>query len=173
MQSSIPYYATPLILYHKTIYLSTERCTGIYGNNSGTIIGREVRIFSKLGPLVFVFAMAIRSMPVSANNGLFSYIQTNIEKRIFAIMLDHLSANEQLIFTTHSTDMLDLNLPNHSFAFLRRSAADTRQISVLYASDILKRNTDSIRCAAENDVFSSLPDDSLLDTLEKGWDNAE
>ena len=56
MQSSIPYYATPLILYHKTIYLSTERCTGIYGNNSGTIIGREVRIFSKLGPLVFVFA---------------------------------------------------------------------------------------------------------------------
>lgn len=103
----------------------------------------------------------------------FSYIQTNIEKRIFAIMLDHLSANEQLIFTTHSTDMLDLNLPNHSFAFLRRSAADTRQISVLYASDILKRNTDSIRCAAENDVFSSLPDDSLLDTLEKGWDNAE
>ena len=70
MQSSIPYYATPLILYHKTIYLSTERCTGIYGNNSGTIIGREVRIFSKLGPLVFVFAMAIRSMPMSANNGL-------------------------------------------------------------------------------------------------------
>ena len=70
MQSSIPYYATPLILYHKTIYLSTERCTGIYGNNSGTIIGREVRIFSKLGPLVFVFAMAIRSMPVSTNNGL-------------------------------------------------------------------------------------------------------
>lgn len=57
MQSSIPYYATPLILYHKTIYLSTERCTGIYGNNSGTIIGREVRIFSKLGPLVFVFAI--------------------------------------------------------------------------------------------------------------------
>ena len=39
MQSSIPYYATPLSLYHKTIYLSTERCTGIYGNNSGTIIG--------------------------------------------------------------------------------------------------------------------------------------
>ena len=70
MQSSIPYYATPLILFHKTIYLSTERCTGIYGNNSGTIIGREVRIFSKLAPLVFVFAMAIRSMPVSANNGL-------------------------------------------------------------------------------------------------------
>ena len=39
----------------------------------------------------------------------------------------------------------------------------------MYASDILKRNTDSIRCAVENDMFSSLPDDSLLDMLEKGW----
>jgi len=32
-----------------------------------------------------------------------------------------------------------------------------------------KRNTDSIRCAVENDVFGSLPDDSLLDELEMGW----
>ena len=142
----------------------------------GKLLNREVLYSGTAGGVdIAIFLAAI----ISSSNGFyycdehFSYIQTNIEKRIFAIMLDHLSANEQLIFTTHSTDMLDLNLPNHSFAFLRRSAADTRQISVLYASDILKRNTDSIRCAAENDVFSSLPDDSLLDTLEKGWDNAE
>ena len=30
----------------------------------------------------------------------------------------------------------------------------------------LKRNTDSVKCAMENDVFGSLPDDSLLDELE-------
>lgn len=35
----------------------------------------------------------------------------------------------------------------------------------MYASDVLKRNTDSIRSAAENDVFSSIPDESLLDVL--------
>ena len=40
------------------------------------------------------------------------------------------------------------------------------KILSLYASDILKRNTDSLRCAVENDVFASLPDDSLLDELE-------
>lgn len=41
----------------------------------------------------------------------FSYIQSDIEKRIFGLMLDRISNNEQLIFTTHNTDMLDLNLP--------------------------------------------------------------
>lgn len=37
------------------------------------------------------------------------------------------------------------------------------------ASDVLKRNTDSLRNAVENDVFSSLPQDALLDELEMGW----
>ena len=38
--------------------------------------------------------------------------------RIFGIMVDYLKENEQLIFTTHNTDMLDLNLPKHSFVNL-------------------------------------------------------
>ena len=39
-------------------------------------------------------------------------------------------------------------------------------VSVTFASDMLKRNTDSVKCAMENDVFGALPDDSLLDELE-------
>ena len=102
----------------------------------------------------------------------FSYIQTDIEKRIFGIMADYLKENEQLIFTTHNTDMLDLNLPKHSFAFLRKTVEDGEpQQSVIFASDLLKRNTDSIRCAVENDVFESIPNDSLLDSLEKEWND--
>ena len=82
-------------------------------------------------------------------------------------MVERLGDNEQLIFTTHNTDMLDLNLPKHSFAFLRKEIDDGRyKVSVTFASDILKRNTDSVKCALENDVFGSLPDDSLLDELE-------
>lgn len=85
-------------------------------------------------------------------------------------MVEHLKENEQLIFTTHNTDMLDLNIPKHAFAFLRKKVTEgeCEEVSVIYASDILKRNTDSVRHAVENDVFSSLPDDSLLDTLESG-----
>ena len=63
--------------------------------------------------------------------------------------------------------MLNLNLPKHAFAFLRREIENGEcTVSVVYASDILKRHTDSVKCAMENDVFGSLPDDSLLDDLE-------
>ena len=102
----------------------------------------------------------------------FSYIQSDIEKRIFGLMLDRISDNEQLIFTTHNTDMLDLNLPKHSYMFLKKEQeGDSYKVSAISASDILKRNTDSVRCAVENDVFGSIPDDSLLDELEMGWSN--
>ena len=97
----------------------------------------------------------------------FSYIQSDIEKRIFGLMLERLGQNEQLIFTTHNTDMLELNLPKHSFAFLKKQdEGGNYRVTVTFASDILKRNTDSVRCALENDVFGALPDDSLLDELE-------
>ena len=134
--------------------------------SSGTAEGIDVAVF-------------LASMLVSGNSFFycdehFSYIQSDIEKRIFGIMLDRLSINEQLIFTTHNTDMLDLNLPKHSYVFLRKRLEDgVYNVSAISASDILKRNTDSIRCAVENDVFSTLPDDSLLDELEVGWMNEQ
>ncbi len=96
----------------------------------------------------------------------FSYIQSDIEKRIFGLMVERLGKNEQLIFTTHNTDILDLNLPKHTFAFMKKEIEDGEyKVSVTFASDYLKRNTDSVKCAMENDVFGSLPDDSLLDEL--------
>ena len=99
----------------------------------------------------------------------FSYIQSDIEKRIFGLMLDHLKPNEQLIFTTHNTDMLELNLPKHTYAFLRKLAKDDYRVTVQFASELLKRDTDSVKCALENNMFSAIPDDSLLDSLEKGF----
>lgn len=100
----------------------------------------------------------------------FSYIQSDIEKRIFGIMLGQIGTNSQLIFTTHNTDMLDLNLPKHSYMFLRKRKEDgSYRITSISASEFLKKNTDSIRNAVENDIFGSVPDESLLDELEMGW----
>lgn len=128
--------------------------------SSGTAEGIDVAIF--------LASMIAKNNTFYYCDEHFSYIQSDIEKRIFGIMLDRLDKNEQLIFTTHNTDMLDLNLPKHSYAFLRKKLEDGEyRVSAVYASDILKRNTDSIRNAVENDVFASLPDDSLLDELEK------
>ena len=64
---------------------------------------------------------------------------------------------------TNNTDMLDLNLPKHIYVFLHKHLEESiYPVSAVSASDVLKRNTISLRCAAENDVFASLPQDSLL-----------
>jgi ABC-type Mn2+/Zn2+ transport system ATPase subunit len=127
--------------------------------SSGTIEGINIALF--------LASMFINNNSFYYCDEHFSFIHSDIEKRIFGIMLSKLKDNEQLIFTTHNTDMCDLNLPKHSYAFLKKKlVGKDYQISVCYASDYLKRNTDSLRCAVENDVFSSLPDDSLLNDLE-------
>ena len=98
----------------------------------------------------------------------FSYVQTEIEKRLFQLMVGKLKDGEQLFFTTHNMDMLDLNLPKHAFALLRRE--ENGSPSVVFVSELLKRSTDSVRCAVENDAFSSLPDLSALDELEADYE---
>ena len=137
----------------------------------GKLLGGE---FLSSGTLKGIDIAILMAKIISSNNGFyycdehFSYVQTDLEKRLFGIMLEYLGDNEQLIFTTHNSDMMDLNLPKHTYAFLSKKKEDNEYIiRMKYASDVLKRNTDSVRSACENDVFSSIPDETLLDELEK------
>ena len=89
----------------------------------------------------------------------FSYVQSEIEKAVLSLMLELLGESEQLIFTTHNTEMLTLPLPRHSYAFLKKTVTETgSEILCVNASEYLKRNTGSLRRAVENDIFSVLPD---------------
>ena len=100
----------------------------------------------------------------------FSYIQSDIEKQIFGLMVERIGKNEQLIFTTHNMEMLDLNLPKHSFTFLKKEQDDDEwTVTAISASQLLKKNTDLIRRAVENDMFGTLPDISRLYELDRGW----
>ena len=93
----------------------------------------------------------------------FSYIHSDIEKAILSIMVDCLRPNEQLFFTSHNTDLLDMNLPKHAFTFLRKDLTNTEQpISCISASSLLKRNSDSLKNAVENDLFSTAPAVDLI-----------
>ena len=48
----------------------------------------------------------------------------------------------------------------YAYVFLRKHLEEgVYQVSAVSASDVLKRNTDSLRCAVENDVFDSLLQD--------------
>ena len=66
--------------------------------------------------------------------------------------------------------MLDLNLPKHIYVFLRKHLEKSiYPVSAVSASDVLKRNTASLCCVAEKDVFASLLQDSLLVELGMGY----
>lgn len=95
----------------------------------------------------------------------FSYIHSEIEKSVLALMISMLRPNQQLFFTSHNMDILDMPLPKHTFSFMRKDEY-TQYIECIDASSILKRNTDSLRNAAENDVFSSVPNTELIFDLE-------
>ncbi|MCM1046706.1 MAG: ATP-binding protein [Candidatus Gastranaerophilales bacterium] len=88
----------------------------------------------------------------------FSYIHSDIEKAILSLMIRKMNDNDQLFFTTHNTDILDLPLPRHAFTFLIKDLHDTEQpIKCINAASLLKRNTDSLKHAVENDLFTSSP----------------
>lgn len=93
----------------------------------------------------------------------FSYAHSDIEKAFLAVMIQCLKVDDQLFFTTHNTDILDMPLPKHSFTFLKKDSNDnTQPIKCVNASEFLKRNTDSLRCAVDNDLFSVAPGVELI-----------
>lgn len=99
---------------------------------------------------------------------LFSFVNSDIEKAVLSLMIECLHDNEQLFFTTHNPDILDMDLPKHSFMFMKKvPEEETYCITSLSAADFLKRNTDSVRCAVENDLFSIAPEiDKIFEIRE-------
>lgn len=93
----------------------------------------------------------------------YSFIQSIIEKELLATMISKLGKDEQFFFTTHNSDILDMNLPHHSFLFLKKSE---NKISALFADEYLKRNTDNLRNAVENDIFSIAPNSEALQEFD-------
>lgn len=73
-------------------------------------------------------------------------------------MIANLQYNEQLFITTHNLDIANINLPKHAFTFLikEEDSCDVK-IRCISASDKLKKSTDSLKNAIDNDVFLHSP----------------
>lgn len=96
----------------------------------------------------------------------FSHVHSDTEAAFISLMISCLKEDTQLIMTSHNTELLEINLPKHSYAFLKRDE-NTMKVSSMYASDYLKRNTDSIKCAVDNDIFGTSPDVSEIYKLKE------
>ena len=97
---------------------------------------------------------------------LFSYVHSDVEKAFLSVMISKLKGDQQLFFTTHNTDVLDMQLPKHTFCFLKKDIYAEEPIKCVEASKFLKRNTDSLRHAVENDLFSTAPNLDLIYEIE-------
>lgn len=142
-------------LKDKSIILQDEEQFNTRFLSSGTKAGVEVAsVVSSLMQKNYTFYYCDEKFP---------YIHSDIEKAILSLMIEYLRPNDQLFFTTHNTDILDLPLPKHSFTFLRKNVRDTQcPITSIDASSLLKRSTDSLKNAVENDLFSSAPAVDLI-----------
>lgn len=102
----------------------------------------------------------------------FSYVQTEFETAILSFLIGCLEDREQLFFTTHNYEVLDMALPKHSYLFFKKYIDDnTPKVKAIFADSILKKNTDSLKNAYENDLFSVLPStDSIFQLLERDAD---
>lgn len=93
----------------------------------------------------------------------FTYTHSDIEKAFLSVMIDCLKDDEQLFFTTHNMDILDMPLPKHTYTFLKKDVKDTEiPIKCVNAAEYLKRNTDSLRNAVDNDLFAISPELELI-----------
>ncbi len=97
----------------------------------------------------------------------FSYIHSDLEKEILSIIIDRLGENEQVFFTSHNLELTRMPLPKHSFNFIRKRISDEDiHTDFICVGDILKKNTDSVKYAVDNDLFGVGPSLEHLNDLE-------
>jgi len=89
----------------------------------------------------------------------FSYVTSDIEVAILTTMTSLLGSEEQLFFTTHNSNILDLRFPFHSFYFMKKTMIDGEAlITISCASDLENRNNVSPKNMFDNDAFAAAPD---------------
>ncbi len=90
----------------------------------------------------------------------------SVEMAILNVMINILPRNSQLFYTTHNSEIFDMNLPAHSYVFFRKQNGYTK--AILPEAYSLK---ESLKEAVMNNVFKTLPDSFLMDSYFFGQGN--
>ena len=73
-------------------------------------------------------------------------------------MVSMLGPNEQLFFTTHNANILELGFPFHSFNFMKKTnEAGKQKIQVYCATEVENRNNVSPKTIIDNDMLGTAP----------------
>lgn len=92
-----------------------------------------------------------------------AYSHTEIEKSIISLLIDILPRKSQFFYTTHNYDVLDMNLPIHSYVFLKKD----KYSEFIHPEKLgYNKNDRSLLGLIKNDVFGSLPNTEKIDNLK-------
>lgn len=92
-----------------------------------------------------------------------SHVQSEIERTIVNLIIQKMNRYSQFFYTTHNYDVLDMNLPIHSYLFIRKD--EDFNSYFIRAEETFKKNDRSIVNYIKNDVLRTLPNTALLDDI--------
>ena len=93
----------------------------------------------------------------------FSYVNSDIEIACLNTMIELLGDGEQLFFTTHNVELMELPYPLHTFSFIKKNINnDYYEIELTNASQYEKRNNVTVKNLYDNDYFDVSPDVSKV-----------
>ena len=91
-----------------------------------------------------------------------AHSHSEMEQSLLNLAIENLGENSQLFYTTHNYDILAMNLPTHSYVFLKKD----KFIRVIQPEKQgYSQNDRNLLNFVKNDVFGTLPDTSLIDDL--------
>lgn len=91
-----------------------------------------------------------------------AYSHSELEQAIINLIIQKMGRYSQFFYTTHNYDILDMNLPVHSYLFLRKNGD---QAQFVQPESQFTKNDRSLLSYVKNDIFNTVPDISLLDDL--------
>ena len=83
-----------------------------------------------------------------------AYMHTKLSNALILQIIEKLEKNSQLFITTHNENVLDLNIPNHSYTFLARN---NDGIFVVNPEKSITQNDRKLKNYVQNDYFDIYP----------------
>lgn len=91
-----------------------------------------------------------------------AFSHSELEVTILNLIIEKLKNNGQFFYTTHNYDVLDINLPLHSYLFLTKKNEGSQFIC---ADELKIKQGKSLLSYVKNNVFKTLPNTFNIDSL--------
>ncbi|WP_037586304.1 AAA family ATPase [Stenoxybacter acetivorans] len=91
-----------------------------------------------------------------------AYSNSHLEQAVVTLIISKLGRYAQFFYTTHNYDILDLNLPVHSFLFMKK---DMHNTEIIHPDHTFQKNDRKLLNYVKNDYFHTIPDMEILDEL--------